>query len=76
VCVEAANVMDIALELFYPTPESRKELLTLLVSRGGVVEVNFLWPPPLEVRWRCSAAQCSAVQRSVVQCSAVQCNEV
>lgn len=44
VCVEAANVMDMGLELFYPTPESRAALLSGLVSNGGVVEVNFLWP--------------------------------
>jgi len=45
VCVEAANALDLGLEVFYPSTESRKELLSLLVSRGGIVEVNVLWAP-------------------------------
>ena len=45
VSMEAANVMDMGLELLYPTEESRTQLLRKLVSgRGGVVEFNFLWP--------------------------------
>ncbi len=53
VCVEAANALDLGLEVFYPSTESRKELLSLLVSRGGIVEVNVLWAPARDpVRWR------------------------
>jgi hypothetical protein len=45
VCVEAANALDLGLEVFFPSKESRKELLSVLVSRGGIVEVNLLWAP-------------------------------
>lgn len=43
---EAAEVLDIGLELFYPTPAARHELLSGLVSTGGMVEVHFRWPAP------------------------------
>ena len=72
-CVEAANVLDMGLEMFYPSADSRKELLGRLVSHGGVVEVNFLWSPPGEsVRTR--NVQCGTAAPLGLTCPALSCH--
>jgi len=42
--VEAAEVLDSGLQLFYPSLKARHERVMRLLDRGGVMEVHFGWP--------------------------------
>ncbi len=44
----ASAAIDAGLEVFYPTPEERRELLENLTKTGATLEVQFRWPTEVE----------------------------